>query len=113
MTGRTNVSKHHWADTRSQNRLPFPVVMAGIGLILAQLLPGGLSGGQGFLLGFLAGILVPGIITLSLRLQRSNLEQVIKATIAGVLDETNSAYSVNQERPDERARKITVGKSTG
>lgn len=37
------------------HRIPLPLATGGIGLILALLLPVGLSGGRGFLVGFLIG----------------------------------------------------------
>jgi hypothetical protein len=59
--------------------------MAGIGLILAWSFPGGLTGGQGFLLGFTLGILAPGIVTLYLTTQRTrqiNLAREIEKALS-------------------------------
>lgn len=43
--------------------IPTPLATAGIGLFLAAIIPGGLTGGQGFVIGLFAGfaisILVP------------------------------------------------------
>jgi hypothetical protein len=39
-------------------QLPLPIATGGIGLLLSLLVPGGLSGGQGFVAGFLVGTLV-------------------------------------------------------
>ena len=42
--------------------MPFPMVTGGFGLMLAYVFPGGLTGGQGFLIGFVVGILIPGLM---------------------------------------------------
>ncbi len=41
--------------TRTPDRIPFPLALGGIGLILTITVPGGLTGGQGFFLGLLLG----------------------------------------------------------
>ena len=43
-------------------RLPLPVATGGIGLFVAAVSPGGLSGGAGFLIGFFVGLLFPALI---------------------------------------------------
>jgi len=99
----------------AQNRIPFPIVMAGIGLISAWSFPGGLTGGQGFLLGFTLGILAPGIVTLYLTTQRTrqiNLAREIEKALSKlqarkVADDAKSAGEVRDERPGE----ITLGES--
>jgi len=47
----------------TQTRLPLPVATGGIGLFIAAASPGGLSGGAGFLVGFIVGLLFPALIT--------------------------------------------------
>ncbi|SRR6266566_7671457 len=39
-------------------RIPLPLATAGVGLLLAWLSPGGLSGGIGFLIGLIIGVLL-------------------------------------------------------
>ena len=39
----------------SNNRIPLPLAFAGIGLLVAYALPGGVSGGTGFLIGLALG----------------------------------------------------------
>ncbi len=46
----------------TRTRLPFPVATGGIGLFIAAVSPGGLSGGAGFLIGFLVGLLFPALV---------------------------------------------------
>lgn len=53
-------------DLSTQSQLPLPVVTGGIGLLLAYALPGGLTGGQGFLIGFGVGLLILGYGALKL-----------------------------------------------
>lgn len=43
-------------ETWSKPELPLPFATAGIGMIAAYILPGGLTGGEGFLLGFVGGL---------------------------------------------------------
>lgn len=50
-TLRTSVS------SSSQDQIPLPLAFAGIGLLLAITLPGGTSGGGGFLMGLAVGVL--------------------------------------------------------
>ena len=38
------------------SKIPFPVATGSIGLLLAYVLPGGLNGGFGFIVGFFVGI---------------------------------------------------------
>ena len=38
------------------DRLPLPIAFAGVGLLVSVTLPGGLSGGQGFLVGLAIGV---------------------------------------------------------
>ena len=38
--------------------IPLPLAAGGVGLLLALASPGGLSGGEGFLLGFVVGIAI-------------------------------------------------------
>lgn len=47
----------------TRTRLPLPVATGGIGLFIAAASPGGLSGGAGFLVGFIIGLLFPALIT--------------------------------------------------
>lgn len=58
--------------------MPFPLVAAGIGLSLAYVFPGGLSGGQGFLIGFTTGVLIPGIVTLYMMNAKARKDQLAK-----------------------------------
>ncbi|MGH9833463.1 MAG: hypothetical protein ACRD9Y_10630 [Blastocatellia bacterium] len=46
----------------TRTRLPLPVATGGIGLFIAAVSPGGLSGGSGFLIGFLVGLLFPALV---------------------------------------------------
>ncbi len=45
----------------SHRRLPLPLATGGIGLLAAYSLPGGLTGGQGFLIGLMIGAGVLGV----------------------------------------------------
>src|SRR2546430_6275427 len=42
-------------------RIPLPLATAGIGLLLAWVSPGGLSGGTGFLIGLIIGVLLNAV----------------------------------------------------
>ncbi len=48
----------------SNRRLPLPLATGGIGLIAAYSLPGGLTGGQGFLIGLVIGAATLGLAAL-------------------------------------------------
>jgi hypothetical protein len=45
-------------DLDAQFRIPLPIATGGIGLFLAYVIPGGLTGGQGFLIGLVVGFVV-------------------------------------------------------
>lgn len=45
-------------SSRGESTIPVPLAFAGVGLIVALALPGGLSGGEGFLVGLIVGTLV-------------------------------------------------------
>ncbi|MGH9843690.1 MAG: hypothetical protein ACREEM_33560 [Blastocatellia bacterium] len=101
-----NISYHSEALS-AQNRIPFPVVMAGIGLILAWAFPGGLTGGQGFLIGFTLGILAPGIVSLYLATQRTRqikLAREIETAISKL--QSNEASEVALRRIEQAVRKL-------
>lgn len=53
-----------WSNLSAQFQIPLPVATGGIGLILAFATSGGLSGGQGFLIGFAVGLTMLGYIAL-------------------------------------------------
>jgi uncharacterized membrane protein YjjP (DUF1212 family) len=46
------------ASTHRSNRMPFPLVTGGFGLFFSFIFPGGLVGWQGFLIGFLLGLIL-------------------------------------------------------
>ena len=50
-------SYSHLAPSQSTSGLlPTPFAAAGVGLLVSSVLPGGLTGGEGFLLGFVIGL---------------------------------------------------------
>ncbi|MGH9753377.1 MAG: hypothetical protein ACREA2_11395 [Blastocatellia bacterium] len=75
---KSNAYSYQRVDIDNQNRMPFPLVTAGIGLLLSYIFPGGLSGGQGFLIGFAVGVLVPGVITLYIIGVKARRDQLAK-----------------------------------
>jgi len=58
------MSTHTAIRPAAHQRLPLPLATGGIGLIAAYSLPGGLTGGQGFLIGLMIGAGVLGIAAL-------------------------------------------------
>ncbi len=46
----------------AQSQIPFHIATGGIGLLIAYAIPGGLSGGQGFLIGVFVGLVVSGYV---------------------------------------------------
>lgn len=64
MHSTSNTYTYPGEDIRSKNRMPFPIVTGGFGLMLAYVFPGGLTGGQGFLIGFVTGTLIYVLVVL-------------------------------------------------
>lgn len=75
---KSNAYSYRRGDIDNQDRMPFPLVTAGIGLLLTYIFPGGLSGGQGFLIGFTMGVLVPGVVTLYIIGVKARRDQLAK-----------------------------------
>jgi hypothetical protein len=51
-------NSHYEPSADVSTSMPLPIVTGGLGLVFAYALPGGLSGGQGFLIGLAAGLLL-------------------------------------------------------
>jgi len=80
----------------TRTRLPLPVATGGIGLFIAAASPGGLSGGAGFLIGFIIGLLLPAFITVLSHLSQTKSPTVAPAS-EGLLvsaSETSSPQSL-------------------
>jgi hypothetical protein len=107
----SNQRQNHWDDLHAQRRLPFPIVMAGLGLLMAWFFPGWMTGGQGFLLGFFAGILLPGFVTLLSRSRQAPLNPELRAAIAEML-QSDAVLLPSQETRHERTREIPLGKGS-
>jgi hypothetical protein len=45
--------------------LPTPLATAGVGLVLAGMLPGGLDGGEGFLIGLVVGLVISLVVAIT------------------------------------------------
>jgi hypothetical protein len=58
------MTTHTAGHTASRRRLPLPLATGGIGLLVTYSLPGGLSGGHGFLIGLTIGAGILGIAAL-------------------------------------------------
>lgn len=57
--------------------LPLPVACGGVGLILAYAVPGGLTGGRGFLVGLAVGLVLTAIrVIVSFRSAESELRAI-------------------------------------
>lgn len=59
------MSTHTPPHSASQHRLPLPLATGGIGLLMAYSLPGGLTGGHGFLIGLAVGAGILGVSALA------------------------------------------------
>jgi hypothetical protein len=60
------------SNSENRSRIPLPFVTGGIGLLLAYVINGGLSGGQGFLIGFILGIAT--LVVRAFYLESSNIK---------------------------------------
>lgn len=47
--------------------LPTPLAIAGVGLLLAGMLPGGLDGGEGFVIGLVVGLVISLVVAMVAR----------------------------------------------
>lgn len=102
---------HYREDISAQSRMPFPFVTGGIGLLLALVSPGGLSGGQGFLIGFTVGILAPGIITgysMGMKARQARLTKEVERALAE-LQAKATRRQASAEGTDERSGEIGLG----
>ncbi|MBP6823744.1 MAG: hypothetical protein KA368_19495 [Acidobacteria bacterium] len=110
MNAKSNAERGYREYIRAQNKIPFPLAMGGIGLVLAQLFPGGLTGGAGFLIGLAVGFLVPGLATLYSIVEKSQ-EARLAEEVAKVLSTQRSGFAKFIKERDERSGKITLGES--
>lgn len=67
----------------SDHRLPLPFVTGALGLLLAYVLPGGLGGGEGFLVGFAVGVALPLLGRLATREEATVAEQECRCPKCG------------------------------
>jgi len=107
MSDKPDTLARYREDIRAQSRMPFPVVMGGFGLVLALLFPGGLTGGQGFLIGLAMGILVPGIVTLYLiavKTLKFRVDKEVETALAKM------RMSPAGKEDYERSGEVTLGK---
>lgn len=80
MSDKPYLSTHYKDDLEAQTRVPLPMVTGGIGLLLAMLFPEGLSGAEGFLIGFAVGLSVPIAIALYLTVKKEQRGKLSKET---------------------------------
>jgi hypothetical protein len=50
-----------WSKLKAQSQMPLPVVTGIVGLLMAFAVPNGLSGGQGFAIGFVMGVILVAV----------------------------------------------------
>jgi hypothetical protein len=87
----------HQMDNDSMQRtagkahfIPLPFATGAIGLLLGVAMPGGISGGQGFLIGFLIGVVIMIVEAFARSSGHRALEE--KEPLGSVPQEKNSGY---------------------
>ncbi len=112
MAYKTGSTNPYFEDIQSETRMPFPFVAGGIGLLLAVLFPGGLTGGQGFLIGFIIGVSAPlviGVVSIAAKARDIRLTREIEEAISK--RPTVADNSPWEGAKHERQRGFTLGKT--